>query len=166
MIEASTIWMAVATILLVTECLGADVVGADCDGLLPGAVLALVLALLTSLMALPMAVHAGLFGGLAVVGVVALRRLSGRRDQPSGPASNPGNRARVRQPFNANGQGWVQWRRRLWPAQCVEAGAAPESGAEVRVLGREGRRLLVTGDLDSPSEPQPTTESLSRKTSD
>ncbi|MEB3349103.1 MAG: NfeD family protein [Cyanobacteriota bacterium] len=139
MLKASTIWMAVATILLAAEFLGADF-----DGLLPGAVLALALTLLTSLVPLPTPVHGLLFAALAVVGVWALRRWSGRRDDPSDLEIGRDAIARVRKPFDPHGLGWVQWRRRLWQAQCMEGDSPPRAAKEVRVVGREGNRLLVT----------------------
>ncbi|MFM9111263.1 MAG: hypothetical protein ACKOPN_11875 [Prochlorococcaceae cyanobacterium] len=63
MLQPSTIWMVVATILLVF-----DLIGADFDGLLPGAVVALVITMVTSMVPLPARLHGLLFAGLAVVG--------------------------------------------------------------------------------------------------
>jgi membrane protein implicated in regulation of membrane protease activity len=150
MLEASTIWMAVATILLVSE-----FIGADFDGLLPGAVLALALALLTSWLTLPLLVHGLLFTALAVVGTLALSREPVIADENA-----LGDSARVRRPFSDDGIGWVQWRGRRWQAQCLEPGQSPGPGEQVQVVGREGNCLLVMPAQD------PALAAISRRTSD
>ena len=155
MLEASTIWMAVATILLVSE-----FIGADFDGLLPGAVLALALALLTSWLTLPLLVHGLLFTALAVVGTLALRRWALSREPVIADENALGDSARVRRPFSDDGIGWVHWRGRRWQAQCLEPGQSPGPGAPVQVVGREGNCLLVMPAQD------PALAAISRRTSD
>jgi inner membrane protein len=165
MLQPSTIWMVVATILLVF-----DLIGADFDGLLPGAVVALVITMVTSMVPLPAWLHGLLFAGLAVVGVMALRGWSGarrsQRPERQGDATAvraAGSQlARVRLGFDASGEGHVRWRGKVWMAHCLDADAPLEEGEPAEVIGRDGDALLVR----RPEAPAAISPGLSRRTSD
>ncbi len=145
--------MVVATILLVFE-----FIGADFDGLLPGAVLALGLSVLTSLWKLPAWLHGLLFTALAVGGVLALRSWSGfrwgPRPEPRADAADArasgSQLARVSHRFDADGSGHVRWRGKLWSAYSIDGESPLERGESAEVVGREGDALLVR----RPGEPE------------
>ncbi len=149
------IWLAGAGALLLLE-----LVGPGFDGLLIGAVSALLLSALTALLPpLPAVGQALLFLLLAAGGYAVLRRW-GRRGRPQPEAlSSPGSeRAEVIEPFDQLGRGRVRWQGQSWSAELLEGGADPSlaSGTEVIVLRRVGTHLEVL---------PPDWASLSRRTS-
>ncbi|APD48687.1 NfeD family protein [Synechococcus sp. CS-602] len=116
------------------------------DGLLIGAVAALLLSALTAL-------WPGLAAGLQLAGFLVLflagygvlRRWSLRgRLQPDALSSPGSERAEVIQAFNHLGKGRVRWQGQSWRAELLEAAAGSlAAGDEVVVLRRVGTRLEV-----------------------
>ncbi|MCP9888881.1 NfeD family protein [Cyanobium sp. ATX 6A2] len=148
MAVAALIWLVVGLTLLLLE-----VLGAEFDGLLAGALAGLALSLTTALLPLPAALQLLLFALLTGALLVGLQRWSQRRRERPIPLSHAADQARVISPFDADGEGRVRWQGQSWAATNLEPRQALEAGAAVMVMGREGNHLQVVP-LPVP-EPQP-----------
>jgi len=129
MAPVSLLWLLLATGLLLLALAGAEV-----DGLLPAAVVALVLSVATAWLPLPPLLQLGLLAGLTCLGVLGLQR---HRSLP--PAEN----ATVLSGFNGSDTGRVRWHGQSWSAVNLGSSQALSPGAVVTVLGREGNQLQV-----------------------
>ena len=108
MAPVSLLWLLLATGLLLLALAGAEV-----DGLLPAAVVALVLSVATAWLPLPPLLQLGLLVGLTGLGVLALRRWSARQRHRSLP---PAETATVLSGFNGSDTGRVRWHGQSWSA--------------------------------------------------
>lgn len=137
----SLLWLLLAAALLVLGLAGADV-----DGLLPAAVVALGLSVATAWWPLPPGLQLGLLLGLTGLGILGLRRWSGKQRHRTLP---PADTAEVIEGFGSSDSGRVRWQGQSWSAINLEPAGVLQAGDGVRVLGREGNRLQVV--------PQPPT---------
>ncbi|MDA0717597.1 MAG: NfeD family protein [Cyanobacteria bacterium] len=137
MAPVSILWLMLATGLLLLALAGAEV-----DGLLPAAAVALVLSVAAAWLPLPPMLQLGLLAGLTGLGVLGLRRWSaGQRDRSLSPVET----ATVLSGFNGSDTGRVRWHGQSWSAVNLGSSQAFIPGAAVTVLGREGNQLQVLG---------------------
>ncbi|MEB3264886.1 MAG: NfeD family protein [Synechococcus sp.] len=131
-------WLAIAAALLLLE-----LAGAEFDGWLVGAVVALLLSILTALVAVPPVAQGVLAAVLAGGGYTLLWRWSRRRRGRELPHREGLEEAEVIAEFNGQGHGRVLWHGQSWAAETLEPERALTPGATVTVMGREGNRLQV-----------------------
>jgi membrane protein implicated in regulation of membrane protease activity len=127
-------------LLLACGLLGLGLVGADVDGLLPAAVVALGLSLATVWWPLPPLLQLGLLVGLTGLGVLGLRRWSRRQRHRSLP---PAETAEVISGFAEGDTGRVRWQGQSWSAVNLKGGQPLPPGSWVTVMGRDGTQLQV-----------------------
>lgn len=137
MAPVSLFWLLLATGLLLLALTGAEV-----DGLLPAAVVALLLSVATAWIPLPPLLQLGLLASLSGLGVLALRRWSTRQRHRSLPTAQT---ATVLSGFDQGDTGRVRWHGQSWSAVNLGSSQALSPGAAVTVLGREGNQLQVLG---------------------
>ncbi|MFY8148853.1 MAG: NfeD family protein [Prochlorococcaceae cyanobacterium] len=135
---ASLTWLGIAAALLLLE-----LAGADFDGWLVGAVVALLLSILTALVAVPPLTQGLLAAGLAGGGYALLWRWSRRRRGRELPHRDGLEVAEVIAGFDEQGQGRVLWHGQSWAAETLEPEQRLITGQSVTVMGREGNRLQV-----------------------
>lgn len=134
---AALIWLLLGLVLLLVELLGAEF-----EGLLAGAIAALVVSAVSGLVAWPPLLQAGAFGACTALLLVGLQRW-GRRRQRGLPPTSSGEEATVISGFSGDSEGRVLWQGQSWAATNLEARRALQPGMPVRVLGRDGTRLQV-----------------------
>ena len=138
---AALIWLLLGLSLLLLELLGMEF-----DGLLAGAVAALLVSVLSA--ALPLAPLLQMAGFVLVTALLllTLHRWGRRRERGLPPASG-GERATVISGFDGSPEGGregrVRWQGQSWAAINLEEGQALHPGRAVTVLGREGTQLQV-----------------------
>ena len=137
MAPVSLLWLLLATGLLLLALAGAEV-----DGLLPAAVVALVLSALTAWLPLPTLLQLGLLAGLTSLGMLGLRRWSARQRHRSLP---PAETATVLSGFSDSDTGRVSWHGQSWRAVNLGSSQALSQGMKVTVLGRDCNQLQVLG---------------------
>ena len=137
MAPVSLLWLLLATGLLLLALAGAEV-----DGLLPAAVVALVLSVATAWLPLPPLLQLGLLAGLTSLGVLAL---ASSLVLTALVALPPAETATVLSGFNGSDTGRVRWHGQSWSAVNLGSSQALSPGAAVTVLGREGNQLQVLG---------------------
>ena len=137
MAPVSLLWLLLATGLLLLALAGAEV-----DGLLPAAVVALVLSALTAWLPLPTLLQLGLLAGLTSLGILGLRRWSAQQRHRSLP---PAETATVLSGFSGSDTGRVSWHGQSWRAVNLGSSQALSQGMKVTVLGRDGNQLQVLG---------------------
>jgi membrane protein implicated in regulation of membrane protease activity len=135
---ASLTWLGIAAALLLVE-----LAGADFDGWLVGAVVALLLSILTALVAVPPVVQGVLAAVLAGGGYALLWRWSRRRRGRELPHRESLEQAEVIAAFDGRGHGRVLWHGQSWAAETLEPERPLTTGQTVTVMGREGNRLQV-----------------------
>jgi len=135
MAPISLLWLLLAAGLLLLGLAGADV-----DGLLPAAVVALGLSLATAWWPLPPGLQLGLLVGLTALGVLGLRRWSGKQRHRSLP---PADTAEVISGFGKGDTGRVRWHGQSWSAVNLQPADPLQPGDGVLVLGRDGNQLQV-----------------------
>ncbi|QPN59854.1 NfeD family protein [Synechococcus sp. CBW1002] len=135
---ASLIWLAIAGGLLLLE-----LVGAEFDGWLVGAVVALLLSIITALVPLAPALQGLLAAILAGAGYTLLWRWSHQRRRRALPQQAGQETAEVITGFDRQGQGRVRWNGQSWAAESLEPERLLEAGQQVTVMGREGNRLQI-----------------------
>jgi membrane protein implicated in regulation of membrane protease activity len=138
---AALIWLLLGLSLLLLELLGLEF-----DGLLAGAVAALLVSVLGAALPLAPLLQMATFVLFAALLLGALHRWGGRRERGIPPASS-GDRATVISGFDASpggaSEGRVLWQGQSWAATNLEEEQSLSPGSEVAVLGREGTRLQV-----------------------
>ena len=134
---AALIWLLLGLTLLLLELLGLEF-----DGLLAGAVAALLVSVLAAALPLPPLLQMAAFVLLTALLLGALHRWGLRRERGLPPASG-GERATVISGFSGSSEGRVLWQGQSWAATNLEAGRVLEPGTPVQVLGRDGTRLQV-----------------------
>jgi membrane protein implicated in regulation of membrane protease activity len=134
---AALIWLLLGLMLLLLELLGLEF-----DGLLAGAVAALLVSVLGAVLPLAPLLQMAAFVLFTALLLGALHRWGGRRERGIPPASS-GDRATVISGFTDGGEGRVLWQGQSWAATNLEDDEALSPGSEVAVLGREGTRLQV-----------------------
>jgi len=134
---AALIWLLLGLVLLALELLGADF-----EGLLAGAIAALGVSVLCGLLPLAPLLQGGLFTAIAAVLLIGLQRWSRRRPGAMAPPAS-GDTATVISGFSEGGDGRVQWQGQSWAATNLEPGRPLPVGGVVLVMGREGNRLQV-----------------------
>ncbi len=135
MAPVSLLWLLLATGLLLLAMAGAEV-----DGLLPAAMVALVLSALTAWLPLPALLQLGLLASLTSLGVLGLRRWSARQRHRSLPTAET---ATVISGFSGSDAGRVSWHGQSWRAVNLGSSQALSQGMKVTVLGRDGNQLQV-----------------------
>ncbi|QVL53705.1 MAG: NfeD family protein [Cyanobium sp. M30B3] len=144
---AALIWLLLGLSLLLLELLGLEF-----DGLLAGAVAALLVSVLAAALPLPPLLQMAAFVLFTAVLLGALHRWGLRRERGLPPAHG-GERATVISGFDGSreggGEGRVRWQGQSWAATNLEEGRALHPGSTVTVLGREGIQLQV---LPAPEE--------------
>jgi hypothetical protein len=141
MVPAALIWLVFGLLLLLLELLGAEF-----DGLLAGAIAALAVSALTGLVALAPLLQVGLFAALTALLLVGLQRWMGRQRQRAIPPPADVDRAEVINGFASRSDGRVRWQGQSWAATNLEPAAALQPGDRVLVMGRDGTRLQVLPD--------------------
>lgn len=141
---AALIWLLLGLALLLVELLGADF-----DGLLAGAIAALVLSLLSGLATWPPLLQVASFAGLTAALLALLARWS-RRRSPSIPAAGSGEHGAVISGFGPSSEGRVRWQGQSWAAVNLAPERPLQSGEPVLVMGRDGTRLQVLPEADAP----------------
>jgi membrane protein implicated in regulation of membrane protease activity len=131
------IWLLLGLTLLLLELLGLEF-----DGLLAGAVAALLVSVLGAVLPLAPLLQMAAFVLFTALLLGALHRWGGRRERSIPPASS-GDRATVISGFADGREGRVLWQGQSWAATNLEDEQALSPGSEVAVLGREGTRLQV-----------------------
>ena len=142
---ASLIWLAVGLALL-----GIESLGGEFDGLMEGAVAALVVSVLSALLPWPPLFQVVAFAGLSSLGLLALRRWDRRsrgRTIPPGSQS-----AEVIAGFEGVAEGRVRWQGQSWAAINLEETQSLPLGTTVTVMGRDGNHLQV---LAAPIDDDP-----------
>jgi inner membrane protein len=138
---AALIWLLLGLTLLLLELLGLEF-----DGLLAGAVAALLVSVLVAALPLPPLLQMAAFVLLTALLLGALHRWGLRRERGLPPASG-GERATVISGFDGSreggSEGRVRWQGQSWAATNLENEKALEPGSPVTVLGREGTHLQV-----------------------
>lgn len=134
---AALIWLLLGLTLLLLELLGLEF-----DGLLAGAVAALLMSVLGALLPLAAPLQMAAFVLLTALLLVGLHRW-GRRRERGIPLASSGERATVISGFTTSTEGRVRWQGQSWAAINLEDGQALRPGSEVTVLGREGTHLQV-----------------------
>ena len=138
---AALIWLLLGLYLLLLELLGLDF-----DGLLAGAVAALLMSVLGAALPLPPLLQMAAFVLLSALLLLALHRWGRRRGRGLPPASG-GERATVISGFDGSREGGsagrVRWQGQSWAAINLEEGRPLLPGSAVTVLGREGTQLQV-----------------------
>jgi len=135
MAPASLLWLLLAAGLLVL-----GLAGTDADGLLPAAVVALGLSVATAWWPLSPGLQLGLLLGLTGLGVLGLRRWSGKQRHRSLP---PAETAEVISGFDQGDTGRVRWHGQSWSAVNLKVGHPLLPGSCVTVMGRDGNQLQV-----------------------
>jgi membrane protein implicated in regulation of membrane protease activity len=134
---AALIWLLLGLGLVLLELLGLEF-----DGLLAGAVAALLVSMLCAALPLAPLLQMGAFVLFTAVLLAALHRWGGRRERGIPPASS-GERAMVISGFSGGSEGRVLWQGQSWAATNLDNQHALRPGSAVSVLGREGTRLQV-----------------------
>jgi membrane protein implicated in regulation of membrane protease activity len=138
---AALIWLLLGLSLLLLELLGLEF-----DGLLAGAVAALLVSVLNAALPLAPLLQMAAFVLLTALLLLALHRWGRRRGRGLPPASG-GERATVISGFDGSVQGGsegrVRWQGQSWAAINLDEGQALPPGRAVTVLGREGTQLQV-----------------------
>jgi membrane protein implicated in regulation of membrane protease activity len=134
---AALIWLLLGLTLLLLELLGLEF-----DGLLAGAVAALLVSVLGAALPLAPLLQMAAFVLLTALLLVALHRWGRRRERTIPPASS-GERATVISGFSGSSAGRVLWQGQSWAATNLDEDRALQPGNEVAVMGREGTRLQV-----------------------
>lgn len=134
---AALIWLLLGLVLLLLELLGAEF-----EGLLAGAIAALVVSAVSGLVAWPPLLQTGSFVACTALLLVGLQRWGGRRQRGIAPASS-GERATVISGFSGGSEGRVLWQGQSWAATNLEPDRVLEPGMPVQVLGRDGTHLQV-----------------------
>jgi membrane protein implicated in regulation of membrane protease activity len=137
MAPISLLWLLLAAGLRLLGLAGADV-----DGLLPAAVVALGLSLATAWWPLPPGLQLGLLLGLTGLGVLGLRRWSRRQRHRSLPLAET---AEVISGFAESDTGRVRWQGQSWSAVNLKGCHPLPPGSYVTVMGRDGNQLQVMG---------------------
>ena len=127
-------------LLLACGLMGLGLMGADLDGLLPAAVVALGLSVVAVWWPLPPLLQLGLLVGLTGVGVLGLRRWSRRQRHRTLP---PAETAEVISGFAEGDTGRVRWHGQSWSAVNLKGSQPLAPGSWVTVMGRDGNRLQV-----------------------
>ena len=131
------IWLLLGLTLLLLELLGLEF-----DGLLAGAVAALLVSVLGATVPLAPLLQMAAFVLLTALLLGALQRWGRRRERSIPPASS-GARATVISGFSGSCEGRVLWQGQSWAATNLEDTQALPPGSQVAVMGREGTRLQV-----------------------
>lgn len=138
---AALIWLLLGLCLLLLELLGLEF-----DGLLAGAVAALLMSVLGAAVPLPPLLQMAAYVLLTAFLVLALHRWGRRRERGLPPASG-GERATVISGFDGSQDGGsagrVRWQGQSWAAINLDEGRPLPPGSTVTVLGREGTQLQV-----------------------
>lgn len=135
---AALIWLLLGLALLLLELLGGEF-----EGLLPGAIAALLVSALSGGLPLAPLLQTGAFVALTALLMLGLQRW-GRRRQRGIPPAASGERATVISGFSGSSEGRVLWQGQSWAATCLEESQrALAPGTPVLVLGREGTHLQV-----------------------
>jgi inner membrane protein len=134
---AALIWLLLGLTLLLLELLGLEF-----DGLLAGAVAALLVSVLGAVLPLAPLLQVVAFVLVTALLLLGLQRWGRRREQGI-PLASSGERATVISGFTASSEGRVRWQGQSWAATNLEDGAGLQPGCEVTVLGREGTHLQV-----------------------
>ena len=144
------IWFAVALLLLALEWLGAEF-----DGLLVGAVAALLVSLATALLPLlSTAAQLLLFAAATGALLLALQRWSRRRER-SIPQSDASEQATVISGFGGSMEtGRVRWQGQSWAAANLSPEQTLLPGEAVLVMGRNGNQLQVMRQNPERSGPE------------
>lgn len=138
---ASLIWLAVGLGLLAIEWLGAEF-----DGLLEGAVAALIVSVLSALLPWPPLLQVVTFAGLSGLGLLALRQWERRSRERSIPGSSRSQHAEVIEGFDDSPEGRVRWQGQSWAATCLAPTRPLKPGTPLTVMGRDGNHLQVLPD--------------------
>jgi hypothetical protein len=138
MLPAALIWLVFGLLLLLLELLGAEF-----DGLLAGAIAALAVSAIAGMVALAPLLQVGLFAGFTALLLAALQRWMGRQRQRAIPPPADGDRAEVINGFGSRSDGRVRWQGQSWAATNLEPAGALQPGDSVLVMGRDGTRLQV-----------------------
>ena len=138
------IWLLLGLVLLLLELLGAEF-----EGLLAGAIAALVVSALSGVQPLAPLLQVGTFVAITAMMLGALQRWGSRRERSIPPAAS-GERATVISGFSGGQEGRVLWQGQSWAATNLDASQPLPAGSSVKVLGREGTHLQV---LAQPSIP-------------
>ena len=144
------IWLLAALILL-----GLELAQPSFDGLMFGALAALVVSVLTAVGPLPVLIQIGLFVVITVVGTIWLTRWSARRNPEPGTQRQREDLADVLSSMPPGGEGRVRWHGQSWAASSLDLDRSLETGERVLVIGRDGTQLQVMGQT-----------TVSRKTTD
>jgi membrane protein implicated in regulation of membrane protease activity len=134
---AALLWLLLGLALLLLELLGADF-----EGLLAGALAALVVSALSGLVAWPPLLQTGVFVACTALLLLGLQRWGRRRQRDIPPASSSEG-ATVISGFSGGSEGRVLWQGQSWAATNLEPGRALAPGTPVQVLGRDGTHLEV-----------------------
>jgi len=134
---AALIWLLLGLALLLLELLGAEF-----EGLLAGAIAALVVSALSAALPLAPLLQAGAFVAGSALLLLGLQRWGRRRERGIPPAGS-GERAIVISGFNGSSEGRVLWQGQSWAATNLAAERALEAGTQVSVMGRDGTHLQV-----------------------
>ena len=136
------IWLLVAVTLLALE-----LAQPSFDGLMFGALAALVVSVLTALGPLPMLIQVGLFVAITVVGTIWLTRWSANRTPEAGSQRQREELADVISRIPAGRDGRVRWHGQSWAATSLDLDRELQTGERVLVVGRDGNQLQVMADL-------------------
>ncbi|QEY32026.1 NfeD family protein [Synechococcus sp. RSCCF101] len=132
------IWLMLGGALLLLE-----VLAPGFDGLLVGAMGALVVSLMSALTPIPTWLQALIFFASLLAGGVWMWRWSRQRSPSTHQLHAHEAGAVVLSPFDQQGEGRVRWHGQSWAATALGADDALVPGMRVIVMGRDGTHLQV-----------------------
>ena len=132
------IWLLVAIVLL-----GLELAQPSFDGLMFGALAALVVSVVTALGPLPALMQIGIFVVITVAGTVWLTRWSSQRNPEPGDPRQREDLAEVISRCSPGGEGRVRWHGQSWAASSLDLDRSLNAGERVLVVGRDGTQLQV-----------------------
>jgi inner membrane protein len=141
---AALIWLLLGLVLLLLE-----LAGAEFEGLLAGAIAALVVSALRGVLPLPPLLQMGTFVLGTTLLLIALQRW-GRRRARGIPAAGSGGQATVISGFSGSSEGRVIWQGQSWAATNLEGDQDLQPGTPLLVMGRDGTHLQVLADAAAP----------------
>jgi membrane protein implicated in regulation of membrane protease activity len=139
------VWLIVAGVLLLLE-----VTSPGFDGLLVGAIGALLASLISAALPVPLVLQMAVFLTAAVLGAVWMFGWSRRRSPRQQVLHEQETGAVVITAFDQRGEGRVRWHGQSWAAVALGPGRELLPGMRVTVMGREGTRLQVMEEGGGP----------------
>ena len=141
-------WVPLIWLLVAISLLGLELAQPSFDGLMFGALAALVVSVLTAIGPLPILLQVALFVGATVIGTIWLSRWSAKRNPEPGDHHQREDLAEVISAMPAGGEGRVRWHGQSWGSISLDLDHALEAGEKVLVVGRDGNQLQVIGEVN------------------